>query len=129
MLVTLLPPTCKSLDFHTGSLTPLMIQWKSKPNMIWARHEKKSWFSLTLWLKKSYIYITVNFLATRDCVQICFSYYSSMHSLCKTVGSKCANREIAISKVHHTCIEKNNSFLSNSFSFCSRVFYLKILNF
>ena len=37
----------------------------------------------------------------------------------KTIGSKCANSEIAIWKVHHTCIEKNNSLLSNSFCFLS----------
>ena len=51
------------------------------------------------------IYITVNFLATPYCVQICFSCYLSMYSLYKTIGSKCVNREIAIWKVHHMCLE------------------------
>ena len=128
MLVRLLAPTCKSLDFHTGSLIPLMILWKSKSNMMCATNEKKI-FVLSNFLIEEVIYITVNFLTTWDCVQICFSYYLSMYSSYKTIGSKCADREIAIWKVHHTYLEKNKSLLSKSFRFCSGVFYLKILNF
>ena len=128
MLVRLLAPNCKSLDFHTGSLIPLMMLWNSKPNIMCARHEKKI-LVLSNFLIEEVIYITVNFLTIGDCVQICFSYYLSMYSLYKTIGSKCASREIAIWKVYHTSLEKNNSLLSKSFSFCSGVFHLKILNF